>query len=560
MSKNRWLISLLFLIFVSINTKAQEKSSIESPKESEQKKKDEILPNMHNTGYKCNECHKKEAIEGIDSPETVILVEDNIVELCNKCHQGANLHPIGKDPLLSKMSVKIPPYFPLGIKGPQKGKIVCTTCHLIHSDDAKDKLLRGFKYTYKKGQDRTAPIFKDRREMCLSCHEKEFILKSPHSKESDKCAYCHTSDPNKAENVAATFAKDIVRLCTFCHEKITEKHYEKTNPFVDEEIKNEVKKAPLFMVDNAPVCTTCHDPHGESTYPFALRENFINLAEKSKYINPHWKGTFCLSCHEKQPEEGQKTDIRFNNNINRSCMWCHITKPTAVADIHPVNVIPRISEFMKIPSGFPLYDSMITCNTCHNSRIQEKQDKTLYNENRQFLRGVTYSLGETRSEVCFQCHIQQQFAMLNAHDQIDDQGELVEDSCKYCHTSKPDRDSEGMEKIDPGITNLSGLCFRCHSDGPHPGKRNHIVKISKDKLERKLTYEKRKDVVYPLDSKEGIFCATCHNPHENGIVKSIRAAKGADANRRARLTIAGGDLCFTCHDKDKESMEGFITK
>ncbi|MBI5417841.1 hypothetical protein HZA55_07845 [Candidatus Poribacteria bacterium] len=560
LDKNYIIIALLLFALLFEKIYAMEKVS-ESPSASLEQKVKELppVPNIHNTGFQCNECHVKEAIEGIDNPETVILVEkNNIIALCNKCHEGKNLHPVGSDPLLSKISIKIPPYLPLGLSGTFKGKIVCTTCHLIHADDARDKLLRNFARTYKKDKQQAGPIFKERRDLCMSCHEKEFITKSPHKKEPGTCAYCHSTDPAKVDDVSKTYAKDILRLCTFCHESTTEKHYEKNNPFIDEELKDDIKKANFFLSDNKVVCTTCHEPHGQSPYPNALRDVFINLAEKSKYTNPHWKGVFCLSCHESTPEEGKK-NIRFNGNINRACMWCHITKPTAVADIHAVNVELKISEFMKLPQGFPLIDNKLTCITCHNPRLQEKIDKITRKDNRQFLRGETYNIGETRSQSCFQCHVQQQFAMLNAHDQIDDQGELVEDSCKYCHTSTPDRDADGLEKIDPGIANLSGLCFRCHSDGYHPGKKNHIVKIVGDKLERRIAYEKKADVTFPLDAKGGVFCATCHNPHENGIGKNPKTIKGADAHKRTRLPIQGGFLCFTCHDKDAEKLEKYTS-
>ncbi|MBI4650937.1 hypothetical protein HY745_06585, partial [Candidatus Desantisbacteria bacterium] len=284
--------------------------------------------------------------------------------------------------------------------------------------------------------------------------------------------------------------------------------------------------------------------------------------EKSKHTNPHWKGFYCMSCHEKPPLEGQKAVIRFGGNINYTCMWCHGINPTSWADVHPVNIEVITSEIMKVPKEFPLENNKLTCITCHDVRLQTKMDKEIYRGNRQFLRVIPYyPSDENRSKSCFQCHIQQQFDMLNAHDQIDDQGEMVEDSCKYCHIATPDRDTEGLQNIDPSVANLSALCFRCHSDGPHPGKVNHLMKIPSEKLSRKVIYEKKYDVVYPLDGKGDIFCATCHNPHEIGIVKSLRANKGADADRRARLPIDKGFLCFTCHDKDKDaSLQQFMSK
>ncbi len=53
-------------------------------------------------------------------------------------------------------------------------------------------------------------------------------------------------------------------------------------------------------------------------------------------------------------------------------------------------------------------------------------------------------------------------------------------------------------------------------------------------------------IILPLDPTTGkVYCATCHNPHERGLIKNTAAAKGADSDKRLRMK----KLCTNCHDK-----------
>ena len=48
--------------------------------------------------------------------------------------------------------------------------------------------------------------------------------------------------------------------------------------------------------------------------------------------------------------------------------------------------------------------------------------------------------------------------------------------------------------------------------------------------------------------KNRVTCATCHNPHESGVIEHAAAAKGAGNKKRLRLP---GDnimmICLGCH-------------
>jgi hypothetical protein len=103
--------------------------------------------------------------------------------------------------------------------------------------------------------------------------------------------------------------------------------------------------------------------------------------------------------------------------------------------------------------------------------------------------------------------------------------------------------------------NLVRICGSCHDLKPHPsgnftftskGVPNHLV-VPPDEIRNKMQQsEKMNAVILPLDPVTGkVFCATCHNPHQRGVIKNEAAAKGADEKNRLRTQ----NICTNCHDK-----------
>jgi len=103
---------------------------------------------------------------------------------------------------------------------------------------------------------------------------------------------------------------------------------------------------------------------------------------------------------------------------------------------------------------------------------------------------------------------------------------------------------------------LSLMCTGCHPWKPHPGGAfsffskkegpDHLVVPSKDVARRMKRMERKNDVVFPLEPGSGkMFCGTCHNSHEKGVVRSAAADRGADSKHRLRLT----KMCTQCHEK-----------
>ena len=171
-----------------------------------------------------------------------------------------------------------------------------------------------------------------------------------------------------------------------------------------------------------------------------------------------------------------------------------------------------------------------------------------------FFRGGPY---KSRTDQCYQCHDANGYQRRNAHDQRDDDGQIKKNSCLICHDK-----FEGLESAksikDVGFNvkeSLVKICRSCHELKAHPsgnftftakGTPNHLVVPPENIRSHMLKSEKEHGVVLPLDPNTGrVFCGTCHNPHEKGVIKLQAAAKGADEKKRLRMQ----NICTNCHDK-----------
>lgn len=152
--------------------------------------------------------------------------------------------------------------------------------------------------------------------------------------------------------------------------------------------------------------------------------------------------------------------------------------------------------------------------------------------------------------------------LVNPHEQINDEGEILWGVCLVCHKSVPDLTVE--RQVDMVELRVEGefknLCYKCHTVKKHPATKgtiggamsyifaeDHLVEPTKViALNRQLAMKE----VYtslPLDPSTGkVTCVTCHNPHEKGVLKG-RGDWGADSVRRLRSE--GLEICQYCHRK-----------
>lgn len=473
----------------------------------------------------CEKCHTSdEEKKTADQFYTVA----NSTQVCRSCHLEVITHPIGIDILGS--SKKGAHSLPLS-KEDREGKIECLSCHIIHLPVEGPKLLRGKQSSY----------VSKRTVLCLHCHRDLFQRKPPHDGQGEKCGFCHMVRPSEDEEKKDSVDLLMQASCNLCHSELADAHYPGSDPFLDVEIRDEAIRSGILPENGQPACTSCHDHHGKRDGKGMLREEYITLCSKSRAINPHWNDYQCLSCHQRQPTKGD-VSLLEEGDINAMCNRCHESE-YATSDIHPVGISP--SDQVRIPDFMPLENGRITCTTCHDSKQQAGcVKKEMIDEvNVLFLRGKQKS----RNSFCFLCHYEESYKLLNPHEQVNDRGEIQEETCLFCHSSIPDLKSKGPEKVTFVVQNPDAYCIGCHHGfvRKHPAGIDHLRKPSKKIMETLATSVERIGVELPL-YKGKVVCATCHNPHQTGVIKFSAAATGTKRSNKLRL-MPGLMQCVGCH-------------
>lgn len=269
----------------------------------------------------------------------------------------------------------------------------------------------------------------------------------------------------------------------------------------------------------------------------------------TKQTNPHYTGKYCDECHLTPPKKGEDAGLRFSGDYVQLCR-CHGYGSETY--IHPVEIVPSAEKLAKIPKDFPLKDGRLTCATCHDIYKQCRENRE-FTGNRElekkfhrieimFLRGEP---SQKRTDICFKCHDEQQYRMLNPHVQVTESGNIIEGTCLYCHAEKPDVNRESFEEVKL-IGSLMTICQRCHGTMErHPGNIDHYRVPSTKLFTRIKMLEQDFNVVLPFDYEGKITCITCHNPHDNGVIPAEKkGAKGADEKYRHRIPKL---LCISCH-------------
>lgn len=265
----------------------------------------------------------------------------------------------------------------------------------------------------------------------------------------------------------------------------------------------------------------------------------------------HFTGDYCEECHSETPEKGKEKHLKFGNDYIRTCR-CHEFEPGTY--LHPVFIKPSEEKRSKIPDNFPLSNGEITCITCHDIYLQCQDRVVLKLFNRNFLRGGPFL---RRTDICFNCHDKDEYTKLNPHNQLDEYGKIISKKCLYCHLEMPNEKTDSYKETLSGhkvklIGNFTFLCLRCHPEKgkSHPINADHLHAPSPATLANIKESEKNYKVILPLNEKGEVTCATCHNPHEKGVLPVKKAsAKGASEKYRLRLSGMTGEICRACHKK-----------
>jgi hypothetical protein len=342
----------------------------------------------------------------------------------------------------------------------------------------------------------------------------------PNPHDSLECAKCHEKDPGDLKNgLGASFSfgsGGVNSFCRRCHEGSDKSHFPQGN-----------------RPREAVTCLSCHQAHGNTLLYPALRQAYPLFLMRSSDINPHGGTIFCLTCHQDSPRRGEAVTFRNEGGASGLCRRCHDE-----IEHHPLDVASSPKTWKMDFSDFPLKNDKLTCVTCHDPY---ECDNTITGENKRFLRGGPYNAVE---DFCMRCHEGRSFVDLNPHDQVDDQGNVREKQCLYCHTSVP---TAGYALGEDDFTDaLGALCLSCHPVGPHPDA-DHLVEASPDKLRNLTEYAEERMVSLPLESDSIITCVTCHNPHERGLLKGPSGV-GADEENRLRMATFN-EICSPCHGR-----------
>jgi hypothetical protein len=255
----------------------------------------------------------------------------------------------------------------------------------------------------------------------------------------------------------------------------------------------------------------------------------------------HFSAKYCTECHVRTPRIASPAPLRFDGDFKVLCR-CHYNSSQNY--IHPVDITPSEELKPRIPGELPLQNGEITCSTCHDIFIQchDKPPQKILLKEQKFLRGAPY---EKTNTLCFKCHDINQYRRYNPHKQLNAQTQILEQKCLYCHTDIPDEKQTTYEDAKL-IGNMEVVCVRCHTkESKQPFHAQHLRKPSPEVLKTIHQLRKQQHIILPLSQDGRVTCATCHNPHEKGVIPDRReGAKGAGGKKRHRLA---DNMCIKCH-------------
>ncbi len=304
-------------------------------------------------------------------------------------------------------------------------------------------------------------------------------------------------------------------------------------------------------------------PRGVAARPLATQP--AATTQPARAENPHWRSTGCRACHAYVDDKLQPIAME---QIDPVCWSCHDGQ-RAHREVHPVGRLFIEGQVIK-PEGWPVPDDKLACVTCHDIRSACDHAEARPTINSAFLRGTP---GESPRRFCGHCHASTDHAQrrYSPHIMLDGQGRPLETVCTFCHQTTTSaagamvRTGEADLRADP-----VGLCVVCHPrhvDYFEPGHIGHplpaemrerLVRLhaAKEARESAVPQTQPADAALflPLAEDGRIVCATCHNPHQEGLFPAgSTLGEGAmdpdGHDKRMRLRGLGKDVCRACHDK-----------
>jgi hypothetical protein len=292
-----------------------------------------------------------------------------------------------------------------------------------------------------------------------------------------------------------------------------------------------------------PVSRTAFDIVKE---PVPGKDKIDSSAENnsvSNNTNIHYNARYCSECHTKIPTGSKNNNkfLKFDGDFKQLCK-CHYE--TQKRDSHPVDIIPSDEIKNRISKDSPLVNGKLSCDTCHDIFIQCQDVQDPYMRQKNFLRGGPF---KNIMNFCFKCHDITKFKRYNPHKQLNENGDIVQETCFYCHSEVPD--VKKLDREHPYLIggSVSTLCIGCHNPVDKMSLHyRHVRRPSPGVLQRIKQMEKDYNMFLPLSDSGMITCTTCHDPHQEGLIPGYRS--GAIDPRQAKKNQFSGDLCGKCHE------------
>lgn len=291
-------------------------------------------------------------------------------------------------------------------------------------------------------------------------------------------------------------------------------------------------------------------------------EGSVAASSRAKAVNPHGSPTGCRECHKTMPV--RPGDIPLDQ-VDGICIQCHDGK-RAKKEPHPIGGTFD-GESVVLPKGWPAPGGKVSCVTCHDVHMDRAVGRGQVS-NAHYLRGKAFGdLGV----FCANCHRREAFSRYNPHRMIGVDGRPNQQACLFCHSRPMEAGALGRTGSAALKGDQMSLCGSCHGmhkdyfDPGHlgakvpPGMLGYVAATEKSgpgkRPSRELVASMRRAGASPkslaLSESGGIVCATCHNPHEQGVFRpESELARGAmpRVNRDHHFVNAiSRRLCIRCH-------------
>lgn len=344
-------------------------------------------PPIAESGKACFECHKANFNRQKQHYPAA-------AGLCTTCHTVDSTHSVDK----TKKTVKTPP-----------ANAGCISCHgkmTTHSEvhDPVTMNANSCVYCHDAHGSNHAQFTTDKLpELCLDCHENiiEDNAKSVHgiihpSGDNKKsCMNCHNSH---SSDFKPLLKKDKKALCLSCHDREFQTKSADGTPRTIPNIKEKIKSSGVHPIaKNEANCTKCHSSHSSKNSALLIKNYPVNPYEK--YIPAEGKTpntyALCFSCHEEGmlSKEAAPEDTAFRNETKDSA------GKTVSTNLHWFHVV-NAADSQDITKGR-------TCFVCHDPHGSEQPHsiKTSFQMNATTQVKINYKQnGDMGGECAKTCH------------------------------------------------------------------------------------------------------------------------------------------------------------